>query len=128
MTGHALGPYRVLEQIGAGAMGVVFRARDSRLDREVALKVLPAAALSDDGARRRLVHEARTASALNHPHICAIYDVGEADGQVYIAMELVHGRLLAADLGRDPSALPRVLRFGVQLADALEHAHERGVV
>jgi serine/threonine-protein kinase len=128
MTGHALGPYRVLEQIGAGAMGVVFRARDSRLDREVALKVLPASALRDDTARRKLVHEARTASALNHPNICAIYDVGDADGQVYIAMELVHGRLLAADLGRDPSALPRVLRFGVQLADALEHAHERGVV
>ncbi|MGH9331183.1 MAG: protein kinase domain-containing protein [Vicinamibacterales bacterium] len=128
MIGHALGPYRVLEQIGAGAMGVVFRARDSRLDREVALKVLPASALGDEDARRRLLQEARTASALNHPNICAIYDVGEADGQVYIAMELVHGRLLTADLGPDPSALPRVLRLGVQLADSLEHAHERGVV
>ncbi len=128
MIGHSLGPYRVLEQIGAGAMGVVFRARDSRLDREVALKVLPASALGDEDARRRLLQEARTASALNHPNICAIYDVGEADGQVYIAMELVHGRLLTADLGPDSLALPRVLRLGVQLADALEHAHDRGVV
>jgi serine/threonine protein kinase len=128
MIGHVLGPYRVLEQIGAGAMGVVFRARDTRLDREVALKVLPASAIGDDVARRRLLQEAKTASVLNHPNICAIYDVGEADGQVYIAMELVQGRLLTADLGPDPSALLRVLRLGVQLADALEHAHERGVV
>ena len=128
MIGQALGPYRVLEQIGAGAMGVVFRARDSRLDRDVALKVLPASAIGDESARRRLLQEAKTASALNHPNICAIYDVGEADGQVYIAMELVQGRLLAADLGRDPSALPRMLRLGVQLADALEHAHDRGIV
>jgi serine/threonine-protein kinase len=128
MLGQALGPYRVLEQIGAGAMGVVFRARDSRLDRDVALKVLPASALGDDSARRRLLHEAKTASALNHPNICATYDVGEADGQVYIAMELVQGRLLCADLGRDPSGLPSVLRLGIQLADALEHAHDRGVV
>ncbi|HEX2442367.1 MAG TPA: serine/threonine-protein kinase, partial [Vicinamibacterales bacterium] len=128
MIGKTVGPYRVLDKLGEGGMGVVFRARDSRLDRDVALKVLPAEALGDDSARRRLLHEARTASALNHPNICAIYDVGEADGQVYIAMELVHGRLLTADLGRDPSALPRVLRLGVQLADALEHAHERGVV
>ncbi len=128
MIGHALGPYRVLEQIGAGAMGVVFRARDTRLDRDVALKVLPASAIGDDSARRRLLQEAKTASALNHPNICAIYDVGEADGQVYIAMELVQGRLLTADLGRDPSALPRVLRLGVQLADALEHAHDRGII
>jgi serine/threonine-protein kinase len=128
MIGKTVGPYRVLDKLGEGGMGVVFRARDSRLDRDVALKVLPAEALGDDSARRRLLHEARTASALNHPNICAIYDVGEADGQVYIAMELVHGRLLTADLGRDPSALPRVLRLGVQLADALEHAHDRGVV
>jgi serine/threonine-protein kinase len=128
MIGHVLGPYRVLEQIGEGGMGVVFRARDSRLDREVALKVLPASKIGDDDARRRLLQEARTASALNHPNICAIYDVGEADGQVYIAMELVQGRLLTGDLGRDPAALPRVLRIGVQLADALEHAHERGVI
>lgn len=128
MTGQILGPYRVLEQLGAGAMGVVFRAHDTRLDRDVALKVLPASALGDESARRRLLHEARTASALNHPNICAIYDVGEADGQVYIAIELVQGRLLTADLARDPSALPRVLRVGVQLADALEHAHDRGVV
>ena len=128
MIGHALGPYRVLEQIGAGAMGVVFRARDTRLDRDVALKVLPASAIGDDSARRRLLQEAKTASALNHPNICAIYDVGEADGQVYIAMELVQGRLLSVDLGRDPTAPPRMLRLGVQLADALEHAHDRGIV
>jgi serine/threonine-protein kinase len=109
-------------------MGEVWRARDSRLERDVALKVLPAAALSDETARTRLVREARLASKLNHPHICTIYEVGEADGQVFIAMELVEGRSLSARLADGPLPVDEVLRYGQQMADALAHAHGRGVV
>src|SRR5512136_818272 len=97
-AGSHVGPYEILAAIGAGGMGEVYRAHDTRLDRDVALKVLPADALGDDTARARLVREARLASKLNHPHICTIYDVGTAEGQTYVAMELVEGRLLSARL------------------------------
>ena len=123
-----LGPYEVLGLIGAGGMGEVWRARDSRLERDVALKVLPAEALSDETARTRLVREARLASKLNHPHICTIYEVGEADGQVFIAMELVEGLSLSARLADGPLPVEQVLSYGQQAADALAHAHGRGVV
>ncbi|HEY5639750.1 MAG TPA: protein kinase, partial [Dehalococcoidia bacterium] len=109
-------------------MGEVFRARDTRLDRDVALKVLPASALTDETARVRLLREARLASKLNHPHICTIYDVGETDGQAYIGMELVEGQSLAARVSSGPIPTDQVLRYGQQLADALAHAHGRGVV
>jgi serine/threonine-protein kinase len=95
-----LGHYRLLEEIGAGGMGVVFRAHDDQLDRDVALKLLPAAAFDDPAARARLLREARTASRLNHPHICTIHEVGEAEGQAYLAMELVRGEPLRARLAR----------------------------
>ena len=134
-AGTRLGHYRVLEQIGAGGMGVVYRAHDDRLDRDAALKVLPADTLSDPAARARLLREARLASKLNHPHICTIYDVGEADpspgprqGVLYIAMELVDGHPLSARLGAAGLPTDEVLRYGLQVADALAHAHERGVV
>lgn len=90
VAGSRVGPYETLAAIGPGGMGEVWRARDSRLERDVALKVLPAAALGDETARARLVREARLASKLNHPHICTIYDVGEADGQTYMASALAH--------------------------------------
>ena len=93
-TGHRVGPYEVVAPVGAGGMGEVYRARDTRLHREIALKVLPEAAGADEIARERLVREARTASKLNHPHICTIHDVGEDDGCIYFAMELVSGRTL----------------------------------
>jgi eukaryotic-like serine/threonine-protein kinase len=128
MIGQTLGPYRILEKLGKGGMGEVYRARDSRLERDVALKVLPAGATSDDAARTRLVREARLASKLNHPHICTIYEVGDADGQVFIAMELVEGLSLSARLADGPLPLKQVVRYGKQLADALAHAHARGVV
>ncbi len=126
--GTRLGPYEVLSRLGAGGMGEVFRARDTRLDRDVALKVLPAAALADETARVRLLREARLASQLNHPHICTIYDVGESDGQTYIGMEMVEGQSLSSRLSSGPLPVDEVLRYGQQLADALAHAHGRGVV
>ena len=128
MIGQRLGHFRIVEKIGAGGMGVVYRAHDEQLDRDVAIKVLPAGAFRDPSARARLLREARTASKLNHPHICTIHEVGEADGQAYIAMELVEGQPLSARLAGGALLVEQVLRYGLQLADALAHAHERGVV
>jgi Tfp pilus assembly protein PilF len=126
--GTRLGPYEVLAPLGSGGMGEVYRARDTRLEREVALKVLPAAALGDETARARLVREARLASKLNHPHICTIHDVGESEGRTYVGMELVEGRPLSACLSDGPLPVEQVRRCGQQWADALAHAHVRGVV
>ena len=135
MVGRRIGPFEVLELLGAGGMGEVYRARDTRLGREVALKVLPADAVADATARARLLREARLASQLNHPHICTIHEVGESDpsagsGQagVYIAMELVEGQSLSATLAGGALPTEQVLRFGSQIADALAHAHAHGVV
>ena len=96
MDGGRLAHYRIISRLGAGGMGEVYRARDEQLDRDVAVKVLPASTFDDPTARARLVREARAAAALNHPNICTVYEVGEADGQAYIAMELVEGRTLSA--------------------------------
>jgi serine/threonine-protein kinase len=128
MIGETLGHYRIVEKIGAGGMGEVYRATDTNLGRDVALKVLPAAAVDDETARARLLQEARTASVLNHPHICTVFEVGEADGLAYIAMEFVEGRPLGDAI--PPEGLPAwiVARYGAQIADALEHAHQRGVI
>src|SRR3972149_4806516 len=128
MIGRTLGHYRVLEKIGAGGMGGVYRAHDERLARDFALKVPPASSFADQTARARLLREARTASKLNHPHICTIHEVGEADGQAYIAMELVEGRPLSELVSGQALPTERVGRYGQQIADALAHAHERGVV
>jgi len=128
MTGQRLGHFRIVEKIGAGGMGEVYRAHDEQLDRDVAVKVLPASSFSDPTARARLLREARTASKLNHPHICTIHEVGESDSQAYIAMELVEGQPLSARLAQGALPPEQVLRYGLQLADALAHAHERGVV
>jgi serine/threonine-protein kinase len=127
-AGTRLGPYEVLGQIGAGGMGEVYQARDTRLDRTVAIKVLPPAMLADGTARARLLREARLASQLNHPHICTVHDVGEADGYVYVAMELVEGQSLSAELAGGALSAGQYLRFGSQIADALAHAHAHGVV
>lgn len=109
-------------------MGEVYRAHDEILDRDVALKVLPAASFRDATARARLLREARSAAALNHPNICTIYEVGEAEGQTYIAMEYIKGRTLKARLADGAFPPENVLRYGIQLADALAHAHERGIL
>ena len=128
MIGQTFGHYRVIEKIGEGGMGVVYRAHDESLDRDIALKVLPASNFQDPAARARLLREARIASQLNHPHICTIHEVGEAEGQVYIAMEFVEGQPLSARLAAKPMPREEVLRYGIQLAEALGQAHKRGVL
>ncbi len=127
-TGSRLGPYEIGERIGAGAMGEVFRARDSRLDRDVALKLLPEAFGADPGRARRFEREARAASALNHPNIVTVYEVGAVGSSSYIAMELVEGRTLRDALG--PGALPtkRLLDLACQIASGLARAHDAGIV
>jgi len=125
MVGKTLDHYHILEQVGAGGMGVVYRARDEKLERDVALKVLAPGTLADDAARKRFRQEALALSQLNHPNICAIYEIGEADGQTYIVMEYVEGRPLSASIAGDGLAVETAIRYAVQIADALAHAHER---
>ena len=127
MIGTRLGQFRVLEQIGAGGMGVVYKAKDESLDREVVLKVLPPGALADETARKRFREEALALSRLNHPNICTIYQVGEAGGRTYIAMEYVQGRPLNRLIREGPISVDAVARYGEQIADGLAHAHERGL-
>ena len=128
MAIERLGHYRLLEQIGAGGMGEVYRARDERLDRDTAIKVLPASFRDDLPARNRLLDEARSASQLNHSHICSVYEVGEDNGVSFIAMEYVAGRPLSALLRPDGLPTEQVIRYATQIADALAHAHQRRVV
>jgi len=128
MVGKRIAHYEVSARLGAGGMGEVYLARDTKLGREVALKLLPVEMSADENARARLLNEARTASSLNHPHICTIFEVGEAEGRAYIALEHVEGKPLAAmvpDAGLPSDA---ALRYGTQIADALAHAHDRGVI
>jgi serine/threonine-protein kinase len=127
-AGTHLGQYEVLAPLGAGGMGEVYRARDTRLGRDVALKVLPAELAEEPERRARLLREARAAASLNHSNICTIYEVGEAGGRSYIAMEVIEGRPLKARLAEGPLPVADVLRYGLQLTDAIAHAHDRGVV
>ena len=128
MVGRKLLHYRIVDQIGAGGMGVVYRAQDERLDREVALKVLPAGELADDTARRRFREEALALSHLNHPNICTIYEIGEDEGQTFIVMEYVKGRPLSGLVRAGGLPPETICRYGSQIADALAHAHEHGVL
>jgi len=123
-----LGRYRIDARLGEGGMGVVWRAHDLQLGRDVALKVLPDSRVADADSRARLLREARAAAALGHPNIVTVYDVGEADGHVFIAMEFVPGRTLSEVIGHDGVPVVEAVRLGVQIAAALAHAHERGVV
>jgi tetratricopeptide (TPR) repeat protein len=125
MTGQTLqGRYRIDSLLGEGGMGAVYRAHDAVLDRDVALKLLSAGPADGEG-RKRMLHEARAAAALNHPHIVSVYDTGEADGVPFVVMELVPGGSLA---GRGPLPVPQLIEVGLQLCKALEHAHAHGVV
>ncbi|HXM80057.1 MAG TPA: protein kinase, partial [Thermoanaerobaculia bacterium] len=128
-VGSRLGPYEVLSPLGAGGMGEVWKARDTRLERTVAVKVLPTATASDPERRRRFEQEARSASALNHPNILTVYDIGESDGTIYIAMELVKGKTLR-ELVAPGELLPtkKLLDFAVQIAEGLAKAHAAGIV
>src|SRR5467141_3270094 len=127
-SGTRLGPYEILAQLGAGGMGEVYRARDTRLDRSVAIKILPAQFSFDPVRKQRFEREAKTISSLNHPHICTLHDVGSQDGVDYLVMECVEGETLAKRLERGPLPLEQVLKFGAQIADALDKANGSGVV
>jgi len=126
--GSRLGPYEILAPLGAGGMGEVWRARDTRLAREVAIKVLPAEVAADPSRLKRFEKEARSASALNHPNIVTIYDIGSSDSVSYIAMELVEGKTLRELLFGGALPVKRVLSIGAQVAEALSRAHEVGIV
>ena len=126
--GSKVGPYEVTAQLGAGGMGEVFRARDSRLDRTVAIKVLPSRLSSDTRFRERFDREAKAISALSHPHICTLYDVGSHDGSDYLVMEYLEGESLAERLAKGPLPIDQVIRYGTEIADALEKAHRAGIV
>ncbi|HEX7706142.1 MAG TPA: serine/threonine-protein kinase, partial [Thermoanaerobaculia bacterium] len=126
--GTQLGSYRVEDLIGQGGMGQVYRATDTRLDRTVAIKVLPSHLSSSPALRERFEREARAISSLSHPHICTLYDVGNEDGTEYLVMEYVEGESLADRLTRGPLPLDQVLRNGSEIAEALAAAHKRGIV
>jgi eukaryotic-like serine/threonine-protein kinase len=128
MTGQILGHYRILEKIGAGGMGEVYRAHDDFLQRDVAIKTLHLGLLDDPRAKEKLLQEARSSSALNDPHICTIYEVGESDGKAFIAMELVEGRPLNSLIPYEGLPVKLVVRYGTQIAAALAHAHDHGIV
>jgi eukaryotic-like serine/threonine-protein kinase len=127
-TGTRLGPYEVTAQLGAGGMGEVYRARDSRLDRTVAIKILPQRFSSDERLRERFEREARAISALTHPNICTLYDIGQHEGASFLVMEYVDGESLADRLAKGPLPIDQVIRYGVEIAEALEKAHRAGIV
>jgi eukaryotic-like serine/threonine-protein kinase len=126
-AGDKLGPYQILASIGKGGMGEVYRARDTRLHRDVAVKVLPQA-FATEAARERFQREARAASALNHPNICAIYDVGESAGHPFLVMELLDGKTLREHIDGKPLDIPVALALSVEVADALDAAHAKGII
>jgi eukaryotic-like serine/threonine-protein kinase len=128
IVGQVLGHYLVLEQIGAGGMGMVFRASDQQLERDVAIKVLPSGMLADDAARKRFRREALTLAKLNHPNIGTVYEFGSQDGLDFLVMEYVGGVPVDARLGSGPLSQKEVLRLGFQLADGLTSAHDHGVI
>jgi len=126
--GTKLGPYVVQSLIGAGGMGEVYRARDTRLNRLVALKILLASSSSDELRRQRLHREARAISALQHPHICTLHDVGQQDEIDFLVMELLEGETLASRLEKSKLRLDQVLTYGIEIADALDAAQRRGII
>jgi eukaryotic-like serine/threonine-protein kinase len=127
-TGSRLGPYEILSSVGAGGMGEVYKARDTRLDRTVAVKVLPARLSENAAFRQRFEREAKTISQLSHPHICTIHDVGNHEGVEYLVMEFLEGETLTDRIAKGPLPLEQVLRYGIEISDALEKAHRQGIV
>src|SRR6202521_4004407 len=126
--GTKLGPYEVIASAGAGGMGEVYRARDTRLDRTVAIKILPAHLSDNPEAKQRFDREARAISSLNHPNICTLYDVGHQDGIDYLVMEFLEGETLGDRLAKGPLPPEQVSKYGIEICEGLERAHRSGVV
>src|SRR4029077_475714 len=126
--GTKLGPYEIHSLLGAGGMGEVYRARDTRLDRTGAVKILLEGRAKSPEVRQRFEREARAVSSLNHPHICALYDVGHQDGIEYLVMEFIEGETLAARIAKGPLPTADLLRYASQISDALDKAHRQGIV
>src|SRR5713226_1369840 len=127
-AGARLGPYEILSPLGAGGMGEVYKARDTRLDRTVAIKVLAQHLSSSPEVRQRFEREAKTISQLSHPHICALYDVGREGETEFLVMEYLEGETLSERLAKGPLPLEQTLRYGIEISDALDKAHRQGIV
>src|SRR5437870_12460923 len=128
MIGSQLGPYKIEAPIGAGGMGEVFRAHDTRLRRTVAIKVLPRERVADPERKRRFLQEARAASALNHPHIVSLYDVGSEGGTDFLVMEYVRGKTLDKLIPRKGLDIKEAIRYALDIADAVATAHAAGII
>jgi serine/threonine protein kinase len=127
LPSQRLGPYEILSAVGAGGMGEVYRARDTRLERTVAVKILPDHLSDRAELRERFEREARTIASLNHPHICVLHDIGHQDGIDYLVMEYLEGETLAERLKKGPLPLDQVLQYAIEIADALDKAHRKGI-
>src|SRR5579863_6054590 len=127
-AGTKLGPYEIVSPLGVGGMGEVYRARDTRLDRTVAIKVLPSHLSSNPELKQRMEREAKAISALQHANICTLHDIGSQDGTDFLVMEYLEGQTLADRLAKGPLPLEQVLKIAAEIAQALEKAHQQGII